>query len=334
MRFSIRLAGAAVAAASLVVFCSASASASNPVNVTRGVTYADTTPAAAWTSPTMDIYAPAGARDLPLVVFLVPHSLETTSYPVHAQLARAVARAGAVVAVASWSEVADGPDEASNIKVALKRFNNTTAMATCAVSFAVSTAVRYGANPSRLILAGQLYGANTASILALGKHPAYADCRTHRTGWKAKALVGWDGDWIGLIPLWDRFGKASSQVMDAITPWPMVATASRIPMTLVTTDAFQPVSTRCNVSKAQWLAWRDPTGEIRARLNAANALADDCVNLADAAQVMAAKAAEHGFAVNVVHLTGKTSTEEKLTPADLNTLAKTIADAGRATLRR
>ena len=58
------------------------------------------------------------------------------------------------------------------------------------------------------------------------------------------------------------------------------------------------------------------------------------MNLADAAQVMAAKAAEHGFAVNVVHLTGKTSTEEKLTPADLKTLAKTVTDAGRATLRR
>lgn len=333
MRFSTRLLCAAAAVASLVVFCIASAAASNPVRVTRGVAYADTTPAPAWTSPTMDVYAPTGARDLPLVVFLVPHSLETTSYPVHALLARAVAKAGAVVAVASWSDVANGADTARTIKVALERFNDTTAMAACAVSFAVSTAARYGANPSRLILAGHAYGANTASILALGTHPPYADCRTHRTGWKAKALVGWDGDWLALYPAWDRFGKASSQVVAAITPWQVTATASRIPLTFVTTDAFAPVTNRCDVSTAQWLAWRDPTGEMRARLNKTSALADDCVNIAEEAQVMAAKAADHGFTVNALHLTGKTSSDARLTPADLNTLAKTIADVGRATRR-
>lgn len=105
-------------------------------------------------------------------------------------------------------------------------------------------------------------------------------------------------------------------------------------MTFVTTDAFAPATNRCDVSTAQWLAGRDPIGEMRARLNETNALAANCVNIAEEAQVMAAKAADHGFPVNVVHLTGKASTDARLTPADLNTLAKTIADAGRATLRR
>jgi hypothetical protein len=302
------------------------------VKITRGIVYADKTPTATWTKPVMDIYAPSIGRNMPLVVFLVAHSLETTTFPLYERLASAVAERGVVVAVASWSERANGADTAATAKQGVSRLRVALANAACAVSYAHSKAAEFGASPSRLVLAGQLYGANAASVLSLRRiRTLLPGCRASKVDWTAKGVVGLDGDWLGFAPPLDHFGKSTAEVVAAISPWGMLPAARRIPFALAVTDATVAATRRCNAQNASWMKNRDPSGKIRARLAQANAFADGCLDSADNTRAMALELTARGFKTKILHLTSPISSYEDADAADLSKLTAAIASVARST---
>jgi len=297
------------------------------VVTTLDVVFSDSTPTESWTPPTMDVFAPAGAHALPLVIIFPPHNLTSTDYPVHHQMAEAIAAKGAVVAVANWSQTAGGTESPAAVATITA---GGRSVAACAVTYAVEHAAVYGADPSRLVLVGQFYGANIASLVALAPAQPLPGCRAGTTKWAATGAVGWDGDWLAQIDTWDAFGADAAKAVAALSPWALASSAPKVPMTFATSDFAAKDTRRCETAAVPWLAWRDPSGAMRARLKSVGALVDGCVDSVGSAKAMAAELEAHGFRTSLVHLTDADSTESLLAPADLSRMVDAVITLTRA----
>lgn len=317
---------------------SASAGSTGPVVVTSDVRFADASPdLAPWSDPVLDVYAPQGARDLPLIVMFPPHSL-TKGNTSTVQLAKSIAQRGAVVVVANWSQLDDPPETLQNPAAFTAIARAGQSLAGCAVAFATSRAADFGADQSRLVLVGELYGANTASMVALGTPEPYPGCKATTTGHSAIALVGVNGDWLATFPMFDAVAAAA---VTAYSPWALLDRAPKIDTKLVVTPAAATVSQRCADQGTGWMAARDPTGAMREQLKAVGAYADGCVDFGDQAEAMAAQMSAQGQAAEVVRLAnpdGATSSGpggQVLTygQADLTLLVDTVMDATQAPVR-
>jgi hypothetical protein len=303
------------------------------VTVTRDIRYASAVPdVAQWSDPLLDVYAPAGTQGLPLVVMFPPHSITKEDAGALTQLATAVAQGGAVAVVANWTQLDDPPTVFEDPAALEEIFGLGQSVASCAVSYAVAHAAKYGADPARLVLLGELYGGNVASKIALGKPKGFPACAS-TADWKATGLVGWDTDWLATMPAWDGLGKDAVRAVAALSPWPSLADAPKIPVELVVSDVAVAVSGRCDDRDAAWMVARDPTGAMRARLAEVGAYADGCQDLGDAAKATAAEMQALGIPAEVVALTDKTTSAdagghiEQLGATDLATLAQTVLKA-------
>jgi hypothetical protein len=205
----------------------------------------------------------------------------------------------------------------------------------CAVSYAVAHAAEFGADPSHLVLLGELYGGNFASKVALGAPKAFSGCASSAP-WKATGVIGWDTDWMATMPNWDPLGTDLAKAVAALSPWPTLARAPKIPVELVVSDAARAASGRCDGRDAAWMVARDPTGDMRRRLDEVGAFADGCQDLADAAKATAAQMQGLGIPAGLVLLTDTATRAdagghiEQLGPADLAMLAQTVLEAAEA----
>ena len=299
------------------------APAAGPVAITSDVAFAASAPdLTVWSPPLLDVYAPEDAQGLPLVVMLPPHSLTKTGSAALTQLANAVAGQGAVVVVTNWSQLADPPDTFEDPAALEEIAWLGQSYAGCAVSFAVSQAGEYGADPSRLVVVGQLFGANTASMIALGSPDPFAGCEA-TADWEATGLVAWDADWLVGMPAWDALGPDAARAVDALSPWSILGEAPRIPVELVVSDTWVAATQRCGDRDADWMVWRDPSGSMRERLDEVGAFDDGCQDLGEGAAAMAKQLTAAGFPAGVVRLTG----------SDLAPLAEAIAKVTQAPIR-
>ena len=197
-----------------------------PVTVTSDVRFADASPdLALWSDPVLDVYSPQGANNLPLVVLLTPHGF-TKDNPPTVQLANGVAEQGAVVVVANWSQQEDPPETFEDPAALTEMARMAQSVAGCAVAFAASRAGEFGADPSRLVLVGELYGANTASMVALGTADPSPGCLASTTEWSATGLVGLNDDWLAGAPYFDAVASAAVEVF---SPWALLDRAPRSP---------------------------------------------------------------------------------------------------------
>ena len=278
------------------------------MTVTRDIRYASSVPdVAQWSEPLLDVYAPAGGRGLPLVVMFPPHSITKDDAGAFTQLATAVAEGGAVAVVANWTQLDDPPAIFEDAAALEQIAGLDQSVAGCAVSYAVAHAADYGADPSRLVLLGELYGGNVASKIALGTPEAFAGCASSAP-WKATGLVGWDTDWMAEMPAWDGLGKDAARAVAALSPWPTLANAPKIPVELVVSDAARAATGRCDDRDAAWMVARDPTGAMRKRLDEVGAFADGCQDVGDVAKATAAEMQALGIPADVVALTDETTT--------------------------
>jgi hypothetical protein len=306
------------------------------VTVTRDVQYASAVPdVAQWSDPLLDVYAPAGAQGRPLVVMFPPHGITKADAGAFVQLASAVAEGGAVAVVANWTQLDDPPATFEDAAALEEIVGLGQSMAGCAVSYAVAHAGEFGADPSRVVLLGELYGGNIASKIALGKPSAFPGCAS-TAAWQATGLVGWDTDWMATMPAWDTLGKDAARAVAALSPWPSLADAPKIPVELVVSDAARAASGRCDDRDAAWMVARDPTGAMRKRLDEVAAYADGCQDLGDLAKATATEMQDLGIPAELVALTDRTTSAdagghiERLGAADLATLAQTVLKAAGA----
>lgn len=110
----------------------------------------------------------------------------------------------------------------------------------------------------------------------------------------ADRMVLVEGDWLlgGTLEDTDDL----PQLMEIVTPWTWLSGAPTMPVTLVTTAGAKRNPTRCGVSDVANPFWvRDPDGWFREQPDAVKALDDDCMDIAEAATVLAGTMAEHGF---------------------------------------
>jgi hypothetical protein len=301
------------------------------VAVTRDIRYASSVPdVAQWSDPVLDVYAPAaGGQGLPMVVMFPPHGVTKDDARAFTQLASAVAEGGAVAVVANWSQLEDPPATFEDAAALEEIAALGQPVAGCAVSYAVEHAADFGADPSRLVLLGELYGGNVASKIALETPEALPGCDS-TAAWTATGLVSWDTDWLAEMPAWDGLGKDAARAVAALSPWPSLADAPKIPVALVVSDAAVAASGRCDDRDAPWMVARDPSGAMRARLDEVGAFADGCQDLGDLAKATAAEMQAFGIPAELVALTDQTTLfdagahAESLGAADLATLAQTV----------
>lgn len=277
----------------------ATPSALGPVTVSSGLRFATEAPdVAPWTDPVLDVYAPAGGSGLPLVVLLPAHALTKDSSAAYEQIARSIAERGAVVYVANWSQREDPPASFTDPEVLGALAQLDRSVAGCAVSYAVHHAAERGADPARLVVGGELYGANIASLIA-GEAPAgYPECIV-TADWRAQGLLGLDGDWLVGMPAFDPVADAA---IENLTPWPLMPERLPARVALAVSEPASRVTRTCQGSDPSWLAARDPDGALRRWLDRAGAFEDGCVDLGDAADALAAALTAAGSSVVVVDL--------------------------------
>lgn len=302
------------------------------VEVASDVRFAEASPdVVLWSEPLVDVYTPLGAADLPLVVLLPPHSL-TKHNPATVQLANSVAERGAVVAVVNWSELENPPESFKDPAAVTEIARAGQSVADCAVSFVASSAGEFGADPSRLVLVGELFGANVASMVALGAADPLPDCRAPTADWSTTSLVGLNADWLVTAPFFDAVAPTAIEVF---SPWALLDQAPMIPTRLVVTSAAATIGMRCDDRDADWMVSRDPAGAMREQLDAVGGYDDGCVDLGDEAEAMAQEMAAQGLPAEVVWLTNADNATRsgsggqvlEFGQADLDLLVDSIIDA-------
>jgi hypothetical protein len=293
-------------------------SPSPTVVATRDVRYA-ADPDQSWYPRLLDIYEPAGAKGLPMVVFF-PGGLgtDTNAYAVEAT---AIAQQGAVVVVAVWGDAKTPRPPAATF---ITWMNQHLDSAACAVSFAVAHAGEYGADASRLVLVGHSSGASPAAMVALAPRSPFPACAAAPTAWTAQGVLMWEGDWMNQGPTFDRFGKSIAAVMPVVMPWTIPANGARVRVEFATSDTSRVQYRRCGTGASDWLSARDPSGKMRARLTAMGTFTDGCIDLGETGELLADAMSTNGFTVTQVRFTDPATTHDNLAAADLALLAHRV----------
>ncbi len=227
---------------------------------------------------TLDVYAPEGAADLPLVVLFHGGGLDKTDaqYP---RIASELAARGVVVVAPNWGPEDGAPPTTDTAAAAEADMDG----AACAVSYIVANAAQWGADPTRIVLFGHSAGANAASVLMFSYTRSVGDgCGVTAQQWQPQTVVLWDGE-LALLDegLWSGYGAALPDLFAAITPWTIVAPAIYDgPVHLLVTASFRETACNCN-DPATWTATRDPSGLMLQALEAVEATSDGCVDIGE-----------------------------------------------------
>lgn len=127
----------------------------NTLSPDNGLTTTRAVPYGAGPRHRLDVYAPAGARGLPTVVFFYGGSWQEGARGDYAFVARALAKAGIVVIVPDYRVYPQA------------RFSGFMRDGADAVAWAHAHASDYGGDPARLVLMGHSAGAHIAALLTL-----------------------------------------------------------------------------------------------------------------------------------------------------------------------
>jgi hypothetical protein len=117
------------------------------------------------------------------------------------------------------------------------------------------------------------------------------------------ALVTWEGNWLltithPVIQDWDGILASDPQIMDAVTPWNYLANDTHLKVVmLVSADPrasleseYPGVTVDREVGDPwaadSWLAVRDPSGDLRRRLEANGALADGTLEFVEVQELL------------------------------------------------
>lgn len=170
----------------------------NPANVLNwlapraGIEFSPSIAYGAGPRRTLDVYAPAGVRDAPVIVFFYGGSWQRGDKAAYAFVARTLARRGYVTVV---------PDYRVYPEVRFPDFLDDGAMA---VRWARDNASRFGADPTKLFLMGHSAGGHIAAMLAFdGRWLAKVGMRTRR---EVAGFIGLAGPY-DFLPLVDPMLK-------------------------------------------------------------------------------------------------------------------------------
>lgn len=237
----------------------------------------------------LDVYSPVSAGPWPVVVMLHggPSDDQRADRGYLGEHARRVADLGFVVFNTSWG--AGMPAGAPTYDL----FLATGSQAACAVEFARAKAAEYGGDPATLILFGHSAGASTASIVAFARAEPSPGCLEDATLGAIDALVTWDGEWLAQTTYfgWDEQIAADPRVFDALTPWTDLPKHSDLKVVMLSeakpnADSNYERPLPDEAAMDAFFGRRDPSGALRAQLEASGALADGVLDLLEAQQLL------------------------------------------------
>lgn len=242
------------------------------------------------TPDAIDVYAPTEAGPWPVVVmfhgFGGPAGTPATDRADLSENARRMAGLGFVVFNASWGHQPEAADMSwyDGIQAA-------NSQAACAVEFARAHAAEYGGDPATMIVFGHSGGASQAAMAVFARPGPTAGCLGGPTLGVIDALVTWEGNWLlsATYPDWNAILADDPRVMDVNTPWKYLADHRDLKVVmLVSENPGSQYEREVDDPWAadSWLAARDPSGDLRRRLELDGAFADGTIGQADMQQLL------------------------------------------------
>lgn len=243
----------------------------------------------------LDVYAPAAVGPWPVVVML---GASTKSY--QGMFARRVADHGFVVFVPALDLYTPTQDS----------------QAACAVEFARAHAAEYGGDAATMILFGHSAAAHPAMLVAFARIQPTAGCLGGDSLGEIDAVVTWEGNWLlsvthPVIQDWDGALAGDPGIMDAATPWKYLANDKDLKVVILVSEdpsaslemEFPGVIIDREVGDIwaadSWLAVRDPSGNLRRRLEANGALADGTLEFVEVQELLFSVLKEQGNPVSL-----------------------------------
>ena len=276
-----------------------------PAVVTSNIPYETANPV---TLPgVLDVYAPARGGGWPVVVMF--HGGPPLDKANLRQKAEKVADLGFVVFAATWGAGGDFPPSYEQLLA-------NQSQAACAVAFARTHAAEYGGDPETMIVFGHSAGANMAALTAFARPEPTAGCLGGTELGAIDALVTYEGDWVAMGPdvPWDSQITADPRILDGYTPMSFLPEHPDLRVVMLVSEhpgAEHRVSDAAAVES--FIAVRDPSGDLRAYLEANDAFVDGAFDLAETQQVLFSALRAQGNPVSLDVMPG--STHLSLSPA-------------------
>lgn len=237
----------------------------------------------------LDVYAPAGANDLPVVVLLhgSPSAVSKSSL---SGLAQKIAAGGFVVFVPSWGHAR----RTAWTYPTLAEARASNAEVSCALAFAAARAGEYGGDADRLVLFGHSGGAMSGAVFAFAPAPLRDSCLAEGRVPDIAGLLTWDGDFLVADPEADGLLRKAPELMSELVPWEAIAGHPDRRVEMVVSEdpgaQFQrPFASDTEVRA--FLKLRDPHGAVARLLsnpyvNLSTVLRDRVLSLADEQTLM------------------------------------------------
>jgi acetyl esterase/lipase len=294
---------------------SAGPSASPPGEVvTADVAYETSNPV--MKTGMLDVFAPAKAGSWPVAV-MFHGSPYTNSKSGWSTQARMLANLGFVVFVPDWGHASGTPISGAPTYDQLQAILTETS---CAVAFAQTHAADYGGDAATTIIFGHSGGASIAAMVAFARPAPTTGCLGGPTLKPIHALVTWDGDWMAIDPVWDAAITADPRLLDGYTPMTFLAAHSDLRVAMLASE--DPLPYRRDLSDTAtattFFSLRDPSGSLRAQLDASGALSDGYFDLRELQELFFSVLKAQGNPVSLQILPG--STHDRISPAGLQVL--------------
>ncbi len=277
----------------------------------------------------LDVYAPVGAKDLPIVVLLHGGGLDKNE-AIYGNVGHALADRGVVTVIPNWGPASGTPPETDTVATVSADIDTLA----CTMSFIVASGSEWGADPTRIVLFGHSAGANMASVLMFTyTRPVGDGCEVTAQQWQPQAVVLWDGE-LGLLDegLWASYTSVLPGLFAATTPWAMIAPAIYDgPVHMLVTTSFRDSAKNCG-DLVTWTTARDPSGTFRAALEAVDAASDGCVDIGEVHQALRQYFADAGIPTDYEEFAQGGSYHLSLAGADFDRLIELLTTWATATV--
>ena len=235
----------------------------------------------------LDVYRPESGEDLPLVVLFHANPVFGGTKADVDQLATIVAGRGAVVVAPTYGDRVSMADMGLLAGHLLTWFRDQGA---CAVWAAVDLASSFGADPSGVIVVGDVTGIAPAQFATLDPPPAVPGCTAPPSEAPIDKAILFETDWFMVPDIWDQVIVDDPEWFAAITHWDELSkpTATRIHLLAGELGAANTVRSMEGDSylESDWVRLRDPEGAFADAWASAGTLADDSMSFTDVTRVV------------------------------------------------